>query len=516
MQVNVLEYLNNSVAKYPKKISFADDERSINYADFAKSAKLVAHSIINTTQFINNPIMVLVDRNVDSLVGLFGVLYSGNYYVPVDNKMPKARILSIFSQVNPLCILYTGNDELLAKEIAENTNINILNVSKIIDNINSLEIDDIFENCLKGRTNKILDVDPTYIIFTSGSTGIPKGIVISHRSVIDFTDWMTNTFGFTENDIMANQAPFYFDLSVKDIYTTIKNGATTYILSRKTLMFPPLLVDFINEKAVTSLIWATSAFNLVANSKIFDKKVLKNVNKVILGGEALLAKHLNTWKKANPNIQYVNLYGPTEVTVDCTYYKIDKDFKDDEAVPIGKACENKEVFILNNENKLAPIGEIGEICVRGTGLAKGYFGNFEKTNEVFIQNPLNDKYPDIIYKTGDLGYLNEEKNIVFCSRKDGQIKHQGYRIELGEIERAINSNDKINSAFCFYDSIKDKIVCIFEGICSDDELIKFVSNLIPKYMFPNRIIRLDKMPYNANGKIDRVSVKEDYFNGKYN
>ena len=244
---------------------------------------------------------------------------------------------------------------------------------------------------------------------------------------------------------------------------------------------------------------------------MFEKKSLNTVNKVILGGEALLSKHLNVWKKANPNIQYINLYGPTEVTVDCTYYIINKDFEDDEVIPIGKACENKEVLILHDD-KLANTNEVGEICCRGTGLAKGYFGDFEKTNEAFVQNPLNSNYPDVIYKTGDLGYYNEDGDIVFCSRKDGQIKHQGYRIELGEIERAINSYENISSAFCFYDEKKDKIVCIYEGNTNSEEIIKYVSNSIPKYMYPNVLIKLDKMPYNANGKIDRVKVKDDYFN----
>ena len=517
MQKNVLEYLENSVKNFPNKIAFADENSAFTYAEFSNIAKKLAMKLSLEINEINKPIVVFVDRNVESLIAFMGVLYSGNFYVPIDNKMPRERIKKVLEQVDPRAIIYQNSDEIIIQELMHESEENTLcndtnkickvNISSIIAEKN-IEIDEIY---LQVKRKKILDVDPVYVIFTSGSTGIPKGIVISHRSVIDFTDWMAETFRFSDKDIMGNQAPFYFDLSVKDIYTTLKCAATTYIIPKKTLMFPTLLIDFLNDKKVTSLIWATSAFNLVSTSKVLQTKTLDTVDKVILGGEALLAKHLNAWKQAMPNIMYVNLYGPTEVTVDCTYYIIDRNFADDEAVPIGKACENKEVLLLNEELKEVADGEPGEICVRGTGLAKGYFNDKDKTNEVFIQNPLNNYYPDIIYKTGDIGIRNKDGLIVFQARKDGQIKHMGYRIELGEIERALNSFEKINAAVCFYDETARKIICVYEGEADASEIIKHIQNIVPKYMYPNILKKYEKMPYNANGKIDRVKLKKEYF-----
>lgn len=172
----------------------------------------------------------------------------------------------------------------------------------------------------------------------------PKGIVIAHRSVIDFTEWMADACQFTHQDVMGNQAPFYFDLSVKDIYLTLKCGATTHIIPKKDFLFPTLLMDFLEEKKVTALVWATSAFHLVANSGVLEKKVPSHLRTVILGGEALQAKQLNRWRAALPAVQYTNLYGPTEVTVDCTWYPIQREFADGERIPIGRPAPTKRSF----------------------------------------------------------------------------------------------------------------------------------------------------------------------------
>lgn len=496
MQKNVLEYLEASAKKYPDKVAFCDETGEITFSQLLISSKKIGTAIAGRVNGTNRPIAVMCGRSFSAVECFMGVLQSGNFYVPIDADMPRERFEAICRKLAPELIISTG------AKIPEAFS------DKVFDCSDVCEIDD---ELLARCGNSVLDIDPAYVIYTSGSTGTPKGIVISHRSVIDFIDWMSEDIGYFHDDIFANQAPFYFDCSVKDLYLTLKLGACDCIIPKKLFMFPTLLIDFLNEHRVTALTWATSGFNLVAASGILEKKKPIYLNKVAVGGEAMLAKNLNIWKRALPEIKYVNLYGPTEVTVDCTYFVVTRDYEDHEAIPIGKACRNKQVLLLDDDLNPVPVGVPGEICVRGTGLSLGYYNEPEKTAAAFVKNP-NVPYNDYIYKTGDIGIMHSDGSIVFQARRDGQIKHMGYRIELGEIERALNSLPEITAAICFYDSARARIVCVFEGEIDSRAIVKGISRILPKYMFPNIYRRVEKMPYNANSKIDRVRLRKEYAN----
>ncbi len=509
LQKNAIEYLMNTAVLYKNKTAFDDGAVSMTFGEIYGSAVKIGGAVYDKVLGVRKMAAVLIDRTVLSLVGCFAALAAGLCYVPIDDKMPLERMEDILAQINPPIILYSSKSSKQTKIAAH-----------LSEKYETLSMEDAIlhdaDFTLIERTlATVLDIDPAYMIFTSGSTGKPKGILISHRSLIDFTEWMSEESGITSTDTLGNQAPFYFDLSVKDIYQTLKSGCTTYILPKKLFMFPTLLVDYLNSHGVNSIVWATSAFRLTAESGVFDKKSLPGLKRVILGGEALQSKHLNIWKKAAPECQFINLYGPTEVTVDCTSYRIEKDFSDGEPIPIGKACRNMEVILLDDDLNPVPDGEPGEICVRGIGLAIGYYGDFDKTGSAFIQNPLNPSYPDRLYRTGDIAKRDSDGNLLFLSRRDNQIKHMGYRIELGEVETALSGIKEVVDGVCFFDEKNDAIVCCLKTTLNEAELTTRMKELLPKYMLPNVWRILPALPMNSNGKVDRVALKKSYFDEQH-
>lgn len=501
MQKHVLEYLEATAARFPQKVAFADDTRAFTFSQLEDLARRCGTALAKQLGTINRPVAVLTDRTALSVVAFLGVLYSGNYYVPIDSAMPQQRMELQLNPLAPAAFLFPQE----APRVEEHFHALYPCLS-----LGSLTEEPEDPALLAKLRAQILDVDPVYMIFTSGSTGVPKGIVCHHRGVIDLADWLAQAGDFTQEDVLGNQAPFYFDGSVKDLYITLKTGATCQILPKKLFSFPKLLTGYLNDRNVTALQWATSAFHLAAASGVLERQPPKFVRIVLAGGEAMLASDLNRWRNALPQATFINLYGPTEITVDATWYKVDRDFADDEAIPIGRPCANKEILLL--DEKLRPVepGQVGEICVRGVGLAHGYYGDWKKTASAFIQNPLNPWYADLIYRTGDLGFWGEDGLLYFSNRQDGQVKHMGYRIELGEVETALHGLAGIDCAACFFDGERDKLVCFYQGDLEVGELANALRERLPRYMIPNLFFPKNPMPRNANGKIDRPRLRREY------
>lgn len=507
MLINVLKYLEDSAHRLPDKTVFAEQSKEISYFQLLNQAKSIGTKILDDTSgSARKPVVVFVDRNIESLVLFMGVAYSGNFYVPIDKQMPKMRIELILNTLQPIATIVLASEVEFAKSIAPDL------LAIVYEEAIQYQID---EQRLQKVRRMSIDTDPLYATFTSGSTGVPKGVITCQRSVIDMTEALADTFGFDESCVFGNQNPFYFDASIKDIYSTLKTGGTMYVIPKNCFTFPGTLVDFLLNHRINAILWSAAAIALVANTNAFEHKKPDCLKYVMFSGEVMHNKVLNYWRRTLPGTRFVNLYGPTEITSVCTYYDIAKPFDDDDVLPIGVPFRNTEILILNDHNQLVRSDEVGELCVRGCCLAMGYYNNPEKTREAFVQNPLNTSFPEIIYRTGDLAKYNELGEIMFLSRKDNQVKHMGQRVELGEIEIVINSLEEVEASICFYDHEKQKIILVYQGKNADKKyILNGIKDRFPKYMFPNIIIDLDEMPYNLNGKIDRSLIKSWYKEGK--
>jgi amino acid adenylation domain-containing protein len=504
MFASTIEIFEKTVKEFYNKCAVVDKTGTYTFSELQTVSKAVALQIVGLQESGNKPVAVYLPKCKEAIASFIGINYSGNFYVPLDIKSPWKRVEGILHSLSPELIV---TDSTHAKYLKDE------GVTQRLICIDFLETDTVIEpDKLESAVGVTIDTDPIYSIFTSGSTGVPKGVLVSHRGVIDYIDWAIETFEIDHNHCIGNQSPFYFDNSTLDIFLMQATGATLVLIPEELFIFPVKLLEYLNQKRVNFIFWVPAVLVSIVNLKLLEKIELPYLKKVLFAGEVMQNKHLNYWRKWLPGLLYANLYGPTEITVDCTYYIVDREFADGDPLPIGKPCRNTDVIVLNKKDRRCKRGEKGELCVRGSSLAHGYIGDWDKTRAAFIQNPLNDKYPEIIYRTGDLVYVNERDEIIFLGRKDSQIKHNGYRIELGEIENAILGTDLVNNGCVLYNSKEKQISLFYEGDeINFGSLRKGLVSLLPKYMMPARAYRLERLPVNSNGKIDRKFLSVKFF-----
>ncbi len=496
---NVLEYLEHNAALLPDKV-FAEDEAGVcSFREMETNCRK-AGSYLSSRLAFGRGAGVYLDKGIAALTAFWGIVYAGGFYVPLNPELPDERLQKTQSVLQAEYVI--TESERLEKAKALFPDATVLLISDLL----KTPID---ESALQAIRRRMIDTDPLYAVFTSGSTGVPKGILISHRSVIDFIDIFTDIFEILPEDIIGNQAPFDFDVSVKDLYSAMKTGATLSIIPRKLFSQPGKLLDWICDRNITTMIWAVSALCLISTFHGLDYRVPDKVRQILFSGEVMPLKHLRTWREHLPGTRFVNLYGPSEITCNCTYHILDPDQDYADGIPIGRAFPNEDVFLLDAEDHLvSDAGKEGEICVRGSALGLGYYRNPEQTRAAFTENPLNTAYPERIYRTGDLGRYNDEGELFFTGRKDFQIKYMGHRIEMEEIERAISGVDGIDRCCCVFDDKKQKLYGFFMGSLDRKELHGILKNVLPVFMVPGVLTKVDDFPLNKNGKIDRKKLME--------
>ncbi|ELJ8894760.1 amino acid adenylation domain-containing protein [Campylobacter upsaliensis] len=495
MICHIDDFLQKSVKKFPHKTLFKEmGGVSITYKEFDDLSQKVATKLLNTLakEPIQSPILIILPKSINTLISFFGVAKSGNFYTLLDEKMPLERIEKIIKVLKPKAFI-----------TSKSLNLKLDLPTLYTEDFESYERDE--EALIKARL-KHIDTNLLYVFFTSGSTGLPKGVSISHKSVIDYAFWVSEEFELDENEIIANQAPLYFDNSILDIFPTIKEGGSVHLVPNSLFAFPLKVLEYLENEGVNTIFWVPSVLIYFANTQALEKFKLEKLKKVLFCGEIMPNKQLNYWRTHLPHTLFANLYGPTEITDVCCFYKVDREFKDDELLPIGKACKNTELLVFDeNKNFINEAGKKGELFVRGTSLSLGYYNDIEKTKAAFIQNPLHHNYLDLLYKTGDIVAYNEFGELLCYGRLDNQIKFKGHRIELGEIEAVLNSHEKIKNSACIFKD--DKLIAFYE---SEEELdLKgFCKQKLPPYMIASSFVRVEKFALNANGKIDRKILSE--------
>lgn len=493
---NVLELLDDSLRAYGDKTAFIDERNKITYSELIRKVRSIATFILSRA-LEHKPIVVITRRNIESVVMLLGVMYSGNIYLPMDYRQPVDKIIAAQESV--------GNNVVLCS----NSDVELLNEHS------GLEIITAEEACESGINNKLLenvkqnitDTDSMCCFLTSGTTGKPKVVLKSHGNVLSMAEIFTDKFGFSPDDVFGCQTSLDFDSSNKSVFISLYLGATVYMIPESFFIFPGRLIPALNENRVSVLIWSVSVLSILAKINVMKKEVPGYVKKVMFSGEAIQYDTIRYWKEKLQDTVFVNLYGPTEMTGNALYYEV-KEIIENEPIPMGRTLPDTQVCLFDEEMK--PVCEKnvkGELYIGGRCLAVCYYNDPEKTAERFVQDPMSCLHPEMLYRTGDFAYINDSGDYVFAGRRDLQIKRNGYRIELSEIEAIINASGTVNACCCIYNKERNEMILYYqEDHDMNEQLIQLMKRKLSRYMMPDKLVRLDRMPLNSHDKIDREKL----------
>ena len=499
MMNSAVMLLERSAARWPDRTAVEYLDETVSYRALREKSLAFGTGLI---PFAAQPVVVVLPKTPQALYAFYGALYAGTCYVPIDYQEADGRLAALLSGFPESGVVTdeAGRERLLGLGICAQRLVTA-------EELTRTEAD---EKAVGKRVSEVIDTDPIYIMHTSGSTGTPKGVLVTHRGVLEYAQAVAETFHLTEKSILGLQSGFHFDNSVFDLYGSLYAGAKLVIIPEILFKYPDQLMDLMEERGISCIFWVPTAMIAAANTGALEGRSLPALETVVFAGEVMPNKQLNVWRRLLPHCIYANLYGPTEITVDCTCYLVDRAFEDSDPLPIGKPWRGARILLLKEDGTPAEAGEEGEICVLGSGLALGYWNAPEQTEKVFVQNPLNKSYPEKMYRTGDLGSWNDRGEVMFRGRRDSQVKIGGIRLELGEVETAAACVEGVRRACALFEG--GEIVLFLE---TDRELDRRKFNrelraFVPGYMLPGRVVTMDRLPENKNGKIDRPRLRAEY------
>ncbi len=516
-------YLDEIVQRTSDETAISCGGHHLSYKSLFRQSNKLAHCLISNGIKRHDRVVFCLTRSEQCVLSILAILKADAIYVPLDHASPQERWQKIIYDCAPKAVLCDKVTFARIKQLSSRTSDDINTVVLDNDKSNYTEKeygDFITWAQIDGESDERpeyqnIDTDIAYIMYTSGSTGNPKGVMISHLNITNYINWAVDFFRIRQDDNILNTAPFHFDMSTFDIYCSLKSGARLSIAQDSQILFPTVLMKYIEEERIT--VWKTVPSLLIYIDKLggLKKGQLHTLNKILFGGETLPTKYLIKWMNMHPDKEYFNVYGPTEATgISVCYHVPGVPPSESDPIPIGKPCANTDVVLLNSNGFLSKNGEVGEICIRGSSISRGYWNDIEKIKIAFIQNPISDALGDRLYKTNDLSFRREDGNLVFVGRKDDQIKYMGYRIQLDEIEHELLAIGGVEEACVVLNENArigmDELVSFLKVHDGTDEstIVDKLNKQLPAYMVPKRICFVQSIPRNANGKIDRNEVKK--------
>lgn len=497
MDSSVLDWLERTVSRCPQKTVFTGDSGSLTFRQLDDLRKAIGTCLAGLLP-PHCPVAVLTGRDIYTPACFLGVASAGCFYAPMDAGEPLSRLNQLLSVIQAPYLLTDQAHRELAEQLAFSGTILVL------EDIWDTPVEE--ERLARARM-ALTDQSPLYVIFTSGSTGVPKGVITSHHSLMCYIDAFCRVLQVEEADVFGNQSPLDYIAAIRDIYIPIRTGASMVILPKNEFSMPGALFETLNRHRVTALCWSVAGVELPAKLGAFGLTKPQYLKKLCFSGSVINCKYLKIWMDNLPDVLYVNQYGPTEATASCTYYVVEEPVREDTVLPIGVPFENYRILLLNEDLTPTAPGEIGQICVAGPILALGYYGDPERTQASFIQNPLNPNYRELIYKTGDLGRMNDRGILEFHGRMDRQVKHMGHRVELGEIDATAMGIPGITQCCAMYHPEKEQLYLFYTGSAQPRDIVLHFRQVLPAFMVPRKLVKLEELPKLPNGKLDMQGLK---------